>query len=53
MCSEIHPFIVTAQAGTKILRDNREKVSGGVEGIVLLKGGDVGRRGGSGEMVAV
>jgi len=25
----------------------------GVEGIVLRKGGDVGRRGGSGEMVAV
>jgi hypothetical protein len=27
--------------------------SGGVEGIVLRKGGDGGRRGGSGEMVAV
>jgi len=26
---------------------------GGVEGIVLWKGGDVGRRGGSSEMVAV
>jgi len=25
----------------------------GVQGIVLRKGGDVGRRGGSGEMVAV
>jgi len=28
-------------------------ISGGVEGIVLRKGGDVGRRGGSGERVAV
>jgi len=27
--------------------------TGGVQGIVLWKGGDVGRRGGSGEMVAV
>ena len=28
-------------------------ISSGVEGIVLRKGGDVGRRGGSGERVAV
>ena len=27
------------------------EVFGGVKGIVLQKGGDVGRRGGSGEMV--
>jgi len=31
----------------------RNEDSGGVEGIVLRKGGDVGRRGRSGEMVAV
>jgi len=31
----------------------RKKDSGGVEGIVLQKGGDVGRCGKSGEMVAV
>jgi len=31
----------------------REEGSGGVEGMVLRKGGDFGRCGGSGEMVAV
>jgi hypothetical protein len=31
----------------------REEDSGGVEGIVLRKGGDIGRQGGSGDMVAV
>jgi len=31
----------------------RKEDSGGVEGIVLRKGGDVGRCGRSGEMVAV
>jgi hypothetical protein len=31
----------------------REEDSGGVEGIVIRKGGDVGRCGGSGERVAV
>jgi hypothetical protein len=31
----------------------REEIPGGVEGIVLRKGGDVGRRGGSGQRVAV
>jgi len=31
----------------------RKEDSGGVEGIVLQKGGDVGRCGKSGEMVAV
>jgi len=31
----------------------RKKDTEGVEGIVLRKGGDVGRRGGSGEMVVV
>jgi len=52
MCPK-YPVSVTAQKGTKILGDKSRKDIEGVEGIVLRKGGDVGRRGGSGEMVAV
>jgi len=39
----------------KVLHIVEEDVTAqeGVEGIVLRKGGDVGRRGGSGEMVVV
>ena len=37
----------------RINLSRRRKDTEGVEGIVLRKGGDVGRRGGSGEMVAV
>jgi len=44
---------VTAQAGTVIPGNNRRKDTGGAEGIVLQEGGDIGRCGGSGEMVAV
>jgi len=44
---------VTAQEGTKVLGKYRRKIRKVGKGIVLRKGGDVGRRGRSGEMVAV
>jgi len=43
----------TALGGTKILGIRKYEYWKGVEGIVLRKGRDIGRRGGSGKMVVV
>jgi hypothetical protein len=42
---------VSWRKGIKILCHNGRDAEKGVEGIVLRKGGDVGRHGGSGEVV--
>jgi len=53
LCLGHYPSICHGARKYKDTWDESKKDTEGVEGIVLRKGGDVGRRGGSGEVVAV